>query len=611
MESKSVENNLEDSPQIAHPESKSNLSKWSIRAALLAILLTATYATSLNVADPDLWGHVQYGQDVIADGKIHETTTYSFTAVGFRWINHENFAELSFATIVDSVGPIGLLFFKFSLSVLVFGLIIWRMQKQQIHRLVITATVLLVANAICYFWSIRPQLFTFTYFALLVALLNYCFHGWNDQWHLRRSTEKELQDYREHDVRLIDYSSSRLKCLWVAPLLLFFWANSHGGFVAGAAIFVAYLGLRSVETYFRFGAHGWGLIRRFALMATVGVLATFINPYGPGLHSWLLESLGQPRPEITEWAATNFLGQDGWRFGILVIAAILSLMFSSKPKDFTHLVLLGLTLWQAIEHHRHVPFFAIFFAFWGPVHFQSALSRLRLVSTGESEKQRSPNGMPVLVGSLVCVIAISSVLWSRLTVIKVDYDKYPVAAFAFLKKNNINGKMVVTYNWAQYAIATFKSKSEVTGPGHISFDGRFRTCYPQQVVDMHFDFICGNGGPEKRFRGPDSQPYDGSKILQYGKPELVIISRKQKHSTYMMSQNTDHWSLIYQDKLTQVWGRKSVFDDPASPKFFWQGHRSVSDRPQKGYAAWPAILETDERKTLHNPQQPNALAQAK
>lgn len=577
--------------------SNSGLVRWSTRAALFAALLTATYATSINVADPDLWGHVQYGKDVIEDGRIHETTTYSFTAVGFRWINHENLAELTFASIVESLGPIGLLVFKFLLSALVFGLIISRAHRQQVHLLVITATILLVANAISYFWSIRPQLLTFTYFTLMVALLNYCFRGWNDQWQLHRSSPEDLERYKAGAWRPIEYNSARLRCLWIAPVIFFFWANSHGGFVAGIALYVAYLGLRSIETWMRFGKHGFGLIRRFALMSTVAVLATLINPYGPGLHTWLLQSLGQPRPEITEWAATNFLGENGWRFGLLVLAGFFSLLFTRKSRDFTHLVILGLTLWQAIEHHRHVPFFAIFFGFWMPVHFQSALTRFRLVSTGEDETEKEKQGMPVLVGSLVCVVALVAALFPKLTVIKVENDKYPVAAFAFLKQNKINGKMVVTYNWAQYAIAAFKQHSNVTEAGHISFDGRFRTCYPQQIVDMHFDFICGNGGPDKRYRGPESPAYDGSRILEFKKPELVIISRRQKHSTHMMTKNTDRWSLIYQDQLTQVWGRKSVFDDPQSAKFFNPKLRRITDEAQVGYAAWPAILNSNSTKS--------------
>lgn len=580
--------------QDSHAEPQTFAARWGTRIALLAVLLAATYATSINVADPDLWGHVQYGKDVIEDGHLHETTTYSFTAVGFRWINHENLSELTFATIVETLGPIGLLVFKFALSALVFGLMIWRANRQQVHLLVLTAAVLLSANAISYFWSIRPQLLTFTYFTLMVALLNYCFQGWNDKWQLSRPSADELQRYQEGSWRPIEYSSPHLKCLWFAPILFFFWANSHGGFVAGVALYVAYLSLRSIEAYRRFGRSGFGLIRRFALMSVVAVLATLINPYGPGLHGWLLQSLGQPRPEITEWAATNFLGENGWRFGLLVIAAFFSLLFSKKEKDFTHLVILGLTLWQAIEHHRHVPFFAIFFAFWMPIHLQSALMRFRFVSDETEAESDSKQAVPVFACSLICVLALSAVLFTRLTVIKVKYEKYPVAAFKFLKQNDLNGKMVVTYNWAQYAIAAFKNNPDVTGEGHISFDGRFRTCYPQQIVDMHFDFICGDGGPDKRFRGPDSPPFDGSRILEFGNPELVIISRRQEHSTYMMSQNEDKWSLLYQDKLTQVWGRKSVFDDPNHSRFFDPALRKITDEVQTGYAAWPAILDAPE-----------------
>lgn len=585
--------------------------RWSHRFALLAVLLTSAYATSINVADPDLWGHVQYGRDVINDGRIHETTTYSFTAVGFRWINHENLAELTFAFLVDSFGPIGLLVFKFALSLLVFGLILRHHQRNGVHLLVSTATLLLVANAISYFWSIRPQLFTFTGFAVMVALLNFCFQGWSGTWQFRRSTPEELDAYRKQGKRPIEYSSVRMRCLWFGPLLFFVWANSHGGFVAGIAIYIAYLGLRSIETLMRFGRSGFGLVRRFALMATVGFLATLINPYGPGLHLWLLESLGQPRPEITEWAATNFLGENGWRFGLVVIAATFSLLFSRKQKDFTQLILLGLTLWQSIEHHRHVPFFALFFAYWMPIHFQSALARFRLISTaGDSAdgKAETMEGKPILIGSLVCTLALVAVLFPRLTVIKVEKDRYPVAAFSFLKKNGINGKMVVTYNWAQYAIAAFKQNPDVTGPGHISFDGRFRTCYPQQIVDMHFDFICGNAGPDKRFRGPDSPPFDGNAILEFGRPDLVIISRKQKNSTHLMSKNQDRWSLLYQDALTQVWGRKTVFDDPRSPRFFPPEKREISDQPQSGYAAWPAI---ESENTPNKSFNTRTLARAK
>ena len=67
--------------------------RWLDRAILCATLLTCAIALAPNVPDPDLWGHVQYGRDWLAQG-FHTTTTYSYTAEGYRWVNHENLAEL-------------------------------------------------------------------------------------------------------------------------------------------------------------------------------------------------------------------------------------------------------------------------------------------------------------------------------------------------------------------------------------------------------------------------------------------------------------------------------------------------------------------------------------
>ncbi len=46
--------------------------------SLFAILLLACgLALSRNQPDPDFWGHVLYGQDILANG-LTETTTYSY-----------------------------------------------------------------------------------------------------------------------------------------------------------------------------------------------------------------------------------------------------------------------------------------------------------------------------------------------------------------------------------------------------------------------------------------------------------------------------------------------------------------------------------------------------
>src|SRR5678815_5695212 len=57
-------------------------SAWFDRGVLLAVVLAGGVALSLNLADPDLWGHVQYGRDVLNHG-LPATTTYSYIAAGY------------------------------------------------------------------------------------------------------------------------------------------------------------------------------------------------------------------------------------------------------------------------------------------------------------------------------------------------------------------------------------------------------------------------------------------------------------------------------------------------------------------------------------------------
>ena len=67
----------------------------------------------------------------------------------------------------------------------------------------------------------------------------------------------------------------------------------------------------------------------------------------------------------------------------------------------------------------------------------------------------------------------------------------------------------------------------------LAFDGRYDTCYPTEVVDMHFDFLLGEANG-KRWRGPDSGPIDGRRVLKYGEPELVLIDRLYEHPRSIM-----------------------------------------------------------------------------
>ncbi|MEN0110573.1 MAG: hypothetical protein AAF805_07590, partial [Planctomycetota bacterium] len=90
----------------------------SLRRLVIALLVVASAGPlALNVVDPDLWGHVRYGQEWIAEGALPRTATHTFTAEGHPWVNHENLAEWLMARGFATLGVPGMLAAKVTLGV--------------------------------------------------------------------------------------------------------------------------------------------------------------------------------------------------------------------------------------------------------------------------------------------------------------------------------------------------------------------------------------------------------------------------------------------------------------------------------------------------------------
>lgn len=555
---------------------------WFDRGVVLAVALAGVVAMAMNLADPDLWGHVQYGRDALRDG-LPATTTYSYLAQEYPWINHEILAELGLATINDLSGGVGLLVMKALLSLVVILLVGRQVQKQGGGIVAASALMLLVAAALGRHWLLRPQLVSYVSFALMLALLNWCFEGWAGAWQLRWPRNRS-------EPADLTYDSRRMRYLWLMPVLMIVWTNSHGGFLAGLCVYIAYLGLRGVEAYLQRGRESFGLLRRFALMATVTVLATFINPYGYHFHEWLYHDLHVPRPEILEWRRPDLLDPHTLPFLLLGATWLATLCFSRRPKDFTQTIVLALIGWQAVEHHRHMAFFAIAAGFWlgGPL--QSLLERLGGGTADTSvTSSLGPRGRAAFAAGLLAVIAICGVQIGRKLTLQVDRSTFPVAAVDYVAQQGLQGRMVVTFNWAQYALAAVGAR-EPGQPGiRIHVDGRCRTSYSQAMLDEHFDFILGPPDSRMRYRAPASGPYDPARALSHGLPDLALISRAQQPSVNVLEQQNGAWVLLYQDSLAQLWGRASRYDDPRSPDFIPLDQRLIGNDLQTGFARWPAL----------------------
>jgi hypothetical protein len=301
--------------------------------------------------------------------------------------------------------------------------------------------------------------------------------------------------------------------------------------------------------------------------------------------------MGTPWREIVEWNPPELASRIGLFWIAMLAVALVAIVWSRRPRDLVQLAILAVTLWQACEHRRHIVFFALLFGFWMPTHLSSAIERLQENSrTVAQDFLRTRRTRWLFTGALVVtsclLLCLLGVRWRQ---IPVERSQYPVSAFQFITDRQLHGNLVVRFKWSQYAIGAFGPASSVRPQLRVAFDGRLDTCYPQEVVDMYFDFAIGNAPPSLRSRAADAPPVDSRRILHFQTPTLVLIDRAQKYAVSVMRQHQDEWSLLYQDSMAQLWGRRELYDNPQSASYLPPTDRQIGDVAQVGSVPWPAL----------------------
>jgi hypothetical protein len=185
-------------------------------------------------------------------------------------------------------------------------------------------------------WSARPNVFTIL-FMLLTARACVQFHQGN---------------------------LSRRATLWLWPLFAV-WANVHGGFVAGLIVLAATTFLETTQAALALDPQtrrqAKGRAAHLALLTAGAVAATFLNPYGPSLYSWVFQLLGEPyfMDLHQEWRSPDFHGRGALRFELLMLLFPLLLAVSSRRPNLVELGLAVLWLHFALTGFRYVALWVV------------------------------------------------------------------------------------------------------------------------------------------------------------------------------------------------------------------------------------------------------------
>lgn len=473
----------------------------------------------MRQADPDLWGYLAYGRLFVEHGAIVRQDPFAYTSAPFHWMTFEYGAHVLLWLAFHYAGAAGLIGLKCILGGTALYCLYAAIRVTSDEPFVWVPAFLLCTSAVSRFFLFRPQLFTFAFFALFVAVLM--------RFLLRRRAP-----------------------LWLLPIATLIWANTHGGFVAGLGALGLTILLRASENITN---HGWR-VRRLVegtgrLWASLGActLVTFINPLGPTLWGYVLTELlhGSNRRYIAEWRPPS-VSNDPWSLIVLTLltatVVVIGLMAHRQhvfagPRAAYWAISCVPLLAMSYLSVRHVPLAAI----WaGPV-ITLLASRLNdeLPSLVTFRRVwfllRGFALLPICLTFAVVYAEPAPVVRAAGAVLGATH---PCGAVNFLRQNHVEGNVYNPLWWGSYI--TWELYPQV----RVSMDGRNISLFPDEMVVENL-----------KFYSQDIREADLDAPLRYDTDLLLVPSDLP---VLARVHGDRRWRQVYRDGDAEIFVRTDV-----------------------------------------------------
>lgn len=408
----------------------------STRRLLLFVFMSLIFIFSArSIVDPDFWWHLKAGEYIFLTNSIPRVDIFSGTFFGKEWVAHEWLSELLMYAIYRSFGYGGL--------ITVFSLIItatlWavykRISRRIQHPLIVGPALLLGALASAPTWGVRPQMLSFLFTAIFIAL---------------------LESYaRKAEVR---------KILWLVPLMVL-WVNLHAGYAMGLAFILLMaigIGLERSLGRDRDWQEIWRALYPLCVVFGLCLLAVLVNPNGSRLYSYPFETLKSPAmmKYIAEWHSPDFHQPMFQPLALLFFAVVFSIALSRRRVRFRDLLFFSVTGWATLKSARNVPFFVLVAVPMLAEHCFYWLKRSgRANWINKPERPEGNAGVMIKVGlNILLLIAVPVALAiqrvSRSTVRQpaVTAQLFPVGAAEHMVRMKLPEPMYNEYGWGGYLI---------------------------------------------------------------------------------------------------------------------------------------------------------------
>lgn len=426
--------------------------------------------------DGDLGRHITIGEYILQNREIPTSDLFSHTMLGKSLTPHEWLAQVLFALVHRVDGLDGVVWFCALLISVTFVIVYKNCVERSGMILVAVVFAILAAAAASLHWLARPHLFTILFVVLWVSSLERLRQGYPHKW-------------------------------WHLPLIMLFWVNLHGAFIAGFVIWGIYVIGELIDKIFDREASG--MIKRkksplpidlhYLYVGSLSLLATFFNPSGFSLWD---TSVGYIRNQYlvshtAEYLPPNFHDSSTWPFlGLIVIAVVL---FGLKHEKLSAVSILMIAGWLAMSLYsvRNVPLYAVVTA---PILSELTAKEIQLNTIWRRILRMQSRIMQVerkLRGHLWPLMIVFLVGIALYTGISLDFqgrgnvflpEVFPVKAVDWLQKKPPTDRMFNYFPWGGYLLYRLWPEQKVFIDGQTDFYGEALTREYEKILNLSEDW---------------------------------------------------------------------------------------------------------------------------
>jgi hypothetical protein len=371
--------------------------------------------------------------------------------------------------------------------------------------------LLLAAAASAIYWAARPYLVTY----LLAAVCFYLLQRW--------------------------YKTGKGN-LWLLPVLMIVWVNSHGGYLAGFLLLAPYLFDAFLQwlSVYRLGENTGERaekLRRLLQISLLSLAATLLNPAGLGLWTLPFTTVKRVAEQlfIAEWQSPDFHQPYLLPFLIILALTMFAVAASKKRTPLHEALLLAGFGALGLYSVRNIFFFVIVApAVLSPClgdYLQSWKEKLNLQI--ELDFDQTPSRIQSVLNwgllglfALVAFVRVSAFLPSEENW-EIISEQFPAAAVDFIHKTQPEGRLFNAYNFGGYCIWALPEYP-------VFVDGR---------ADLHGDEVILEWYRTVNLAG------DWKSVLADWDVGVVFLEPNQPLAAELAEQG---WQIGYQDEIAVV-----------------------------------------------------------